>query len=232
MLTSWWTKFKHYRFTDYDFSLVAMLVALSVFGVLAIGSVAPGEEEKQIRGLIISLVLMLVLSIMDYSVLLKLNWFCYIGAVGILALVRTSYGRSAYGARRWIRLFGILFQPSELAKILLILFFAQFIMKHRDRIRSLPFVLLCAALAAPPIYLTYKQPDLSTTIVMGIIICVILFVAGIDWKLVVTVLAVLVPSFILVIYRVLEGSSSLLTDYQQRRILAWLHPEDYAMSDA
>ena len=232
MLTRWWAKLKSYHITDYDLPLIGMMLILSIFGLFAIASVAPGEEEKQLKGLILSVVLMLFISILDYSVILKLYWVFYVASALVLALVMTEYGRSAGGARRWISLFGIHFQPSEAAKILLILFFAQFIMKHRERIRSVTFVLLCLILAGPQIYLVYAQPDLSTTIMMAAIICTMLFVAGIDWRLVLTVLFVSVPAMVFIIYRVLTGEDTLLTTYQQKRILAWFHPEDYAMSDA
>ena len=232
MRTKWYQKLLSYRILDYDFALVAMVLGLSISGVMAISSTEPGSEKKQILGIILGSTVMLVVSFIDYTKLIKLSWLYYIGATGILALVFTGLGHSSHNATRWVDLFGIRFQPSELAKLLLILFFAQFIMKYREYVRNILFVFICFLLLLPPLALIYKQPDLSTTIMLLIIMSVILFVAGMDWKLVTTVLVVLVPTAILIIYRVLEGESTLLKPYQQRRILSWLHPEDYAMDDA
>jgi rod shape determining protein RodA len=152
--------------------------------------------------------------------------------VGLLALVLSPLGSSANGAQRWINLFGITFQPSEAAKILLILFYAQFIMKYKDRIKSLGFVIVCLVLLALPLGLIVGQPDLSTCIMVMMIFSSIMFVSGISWKIVIAVLSVSVPTVLFVIYNAVQGDSSLLHEYQQRRILAWLHPEDYANSEA
>ena len=225
-------KLLSYRILDYDFYLAGMVIALSIVGVMAISSVEPGSEKKQVMGIIIGVVFMLIISLIDYAFVIKFGWLYYLGAVGVLALVFTGLGHTSHNARRWLDLPGIRFQPAELTKILLILFFAQFIMKYREHVKSLLFVLICLLLAALPLALIYKQPDLSTTIMLTVIISIILFVAGIDWKIVTTVLVVLVPTVILVIYRVLQGDSSILKPYQEKRILSWLHPEDYAMDDA
>ena len=104
-------------------------------------------------------------------------------------------------------------------------------MKYKDKIKKLYFVGICILLLAPPLVLILSQPDLSTSIMICIIFAVILFVGGIDWKLVFVVLGVSIPSAIFVVYSAVR-QDSFLKDYQQRRILAWLHPEDYANSEA
>ncbi len=74
---------------------------------------------------------MAVLSLFDYSVILHLYWLIYFLNIGLLVLVRLI-GVEVNGARRWVNILGIQFQPSETAKIMLLLFFAQLIMKHKD----------------------------------------------------------------------------------------------------
>ena len=76
------------------------------------------------------------------------------------------------------------------------------------------------------------QPDLSTCIMVMIIFASIVFIAGINWKIVAFVLGTAIPLALFIIYNAVQGESGILHDYQQRRILAWLHPEDYANSDA
>ncbi|MBQ9590433.1 MAG: FtsW/RodA/SpoVE family cell cycle protein [Butyrivibrio sp.] len=223
---------KKYKIIDYDFILVFMVIALSIVGIMAINSADPSSSNKQIAGLIFGVVMMVFISLLDYVYIIKLYILFYILNAVLLALVLSPLGSSTNGAQRWVSLFGITFQPSESAKILLILFYAQFIMKYKDRIKSFGFILICLALLALPLGLIAGQPDLSTCIMLMAIFSTIVFVAGISWKIVIAVLSVSIPSVLFVIYNAVQGESSILHDYQQRRILAWLHPEDYANSEA
>ena len=223
---------KKYRLIDYDFALVIMVMALTTIGIMAINSAEPASRNKQIAGFILGVVMMVFISLLDYLLIVKLYVLFYIGNAVLLALVLSPLGSSTNGAQRWINLFGITFQPSEAAKILLILFYAQFIMKYKDRIKSFGFVLICLIFLALPLGLIAMQPDLSTCIMVMTIFSTIMFVAGISWKIVIAVLSISIPSVLFVIYNAVQGESSILHEYQQRRILAWLHPEDYANSDA
>ncbi|WP_026509325.1 FtsW/RodA/SpoVE family cell cycle protein [Butyrivibrio sp. LC3010] len=224
-------KLKSYRIFDYDFKLVLMLVALSIIGVIAVGSADPTYKSKQIAGLVLGLFMMVLVSLMDYLVIIKFYVVYYIINIFFLSLVFTPLGKSVKGATRWIDV-GVVFQPSEASKILLILFFAAFIMKYKERVKKIYFIFICFGLLAPPLLMIVMQPDLSTTIMLTVIISCILFSAGINMKFVITVLAISIPSALLVIFDALADKSILLREYQQSRILAWLHPEDYANSDA
>ncbi len=225
-------KIKKYKITDYDFKLIIMLIGLSLIGLMAIGSADPDSRDKQIIGLILGVVVMVIISIIDYSTICRFYIVFYILNLLLLALVFTGASTSVNGATRWVNIAGVQFQPSEASKILLILFFSQFIMKHKDKIKKIYFVFICLLLMIPPLLMVISQPDLSTTIMLTLIMSVILFVAGINWKLVVTVLAVTIPTAVVVILDALSDDCIILQEYQQRRILAWLHPEDYANSDA
>lgn len=222
---------KQYRIRDYDFKLVLLVISLTVIGIFAVGSAKELMQRTQMAGFIFGLFLMLVLSLFDYSVLLNLYPLFYIGNIVLLILVQLI-GKETNGAQRWVELFGIQFQPSETAKILLILFYAQFIMKHKEKINTLKNISICCILIVPPLLLIYKQPNLSTTIVIAVIFCVLMFVGGISWKLVGGVLAVTVPAFIIVISIILQPEQQLIRGYQQTRILAWLYPEEYATTEA
>lgn len=225
-------KLKSYRIFDYDFKLVLMLLALSCIGIMAVGSADPSYRSKQIVGLVLGLFMMVLVSLMDYIVICKFYILYYIFNLFFLALVFTPLGKSVKGATRWISLFGVTFQPSEASKILLILFFSTFIMKSKDKVKKIYFIFICLGLLVPPLLMVVSQPDLSTTIMLTVIIACILFSAGINMKFVVTVLAISIPTALLVIFDALSDKSILLREYQQSRILAWLHPEDYANSDA
>ncbi len=215
-----------YSFWRLDFILILFTLILSTIGVLAITSSNESLRNKQIIGIVVSLVIMFLFSMIDYHRLIDLYWFGYIVSLALLMIVILK-GHDSHGASRWIQIGGFTFQPSEITKIMLILFFAKFIMKYRDRIRSISFVMLCVLLLAPPVFLVLKQPDLSTSIMLLVIFTSILFVGGMDRRLLTTVMMVVVPLSILVIVSASWKNSPFLKLYQQKRILSWLHPEDY-----
>jgi len=226
------TMLRQYRVRDYDFKLIILVVALTIIGIFAVGSADESLQKTQIAGFMFGMFFMVVISLFDYSVLLKLYWIFYIGNIALLGLVRTSLGVTVNGAQRWIVLFGIQFQPSEIAKIMLILFYAQFIMKRREKINSFIIIALCCLFMLPSLILVYKQPNLSTTIVMMVMFCVIMFVGGISWKLVAGILAVVIPAAIIIFSIVIQPDQTLIRPYQQTRIYAWLYPEKYSTTEA
>lgn len=222
---------KHYRLRDYDFKLIILILALSVMGILAIGSAKESLQNKQIMGVAGGLAIMIVISLFDYVWVLKFYWLMYVVNLGMLLWVAVN-GAMGNGAERWLQIGSFRFQPSEIAKILLILFFAQFIMKHKERINSFKVILFSLVLIAVPSVLIYKQPDLSTSIIVIVLFCSVLFVGGLSYKIILGVLAVAVPAFIIFISLILQPDQTILEDYQRDRILAFIYPEEYAMEEA
>lgn len=220
--------FKQYQFKNYNFRLVIFVLAVSIMGILVIGSAKESSQIKQIVGLVLSLFVMTAVSLIDYKWILKLRWLMYLGGIGLLMLV-LFYGVEVNGSKRWFVIPGIelQFQPSELAKIILILFFAKFFMDHQEEIRKTKTVIISLLLAAPILFLIYRQPDLSTTICMTLIFCTMIFVAGISYKWILAALAVVLPVGIIFFSIVLNPGQQLIEGYQAGRILAWLYPERY-----
>ncbi len=222
---------KRYHIRDYDFKLILFVVALTVIGILAIGSAKEDLQSRQIAGLVLGFFLMIVISLFDYSVILRFYWILFIVNIVLLTLVKYA-GVEAGGAQRWLNLFGIQFQPSETAKILLILFYAQFIMKHKDEMDSIRVIGICLILFLPIFYLIVKQPDLSTSIMIAILFCIVMFVGGVSWKYIITTIAVAVPAFIILLTLILQPDQEIINEFQQRRILAFLYPEEYETTEA
>ena len=222
--------FNNYRLRDFDFKLVLMVLTLSGIGVMTIGSAEESLQSKQLAGVAGGMVIMLVLAFFDYSSYLKLNWLMYLGNLVLLTLVIVM-GEDSGGAQRWLRI-GIRFQPSETAKILLILFFAQFIMKYKEKLNTFRIILCCIVLMGVPWFLVYKQPDLSTSLVLIVIFCLVMFAGGISYKLVFGVLAVVIPAIAIVVSLALQPENEILEDYQKTRILAFINPEEYANAEA
>lgn len=223
---------RQYHIKNYDFKLILLVVALTVIGIVTIGSANSEFQDNQIMGLFMGLFAMVVVSLIDYSFILRFSWVIYGVNLLLLILVATSLGESTNNSQRWVSIFGIRFQPSELTKIMLILFFAQFIMLHKERISKLKYIVLSVILLLPPLLLVLKQPDLSTTIMIAIVFCVLMFVGGLDKRIVIGIISVLVPAVIIFLILVVQEDQNLIEGYQRLRIMAWLYPDEYSDSTA
>ena len=220
-----------YSIKKYNFFLVLLCIAITVVGILLIGSAKQDLVKRQTQGLIIGLVFLIVDSLIDYHFILKFYWLEYILAIALLVAV-FLFGDKAGGAARWFVIFGIRFQPSELAKILLILFYAQFIMKHEEKLNTFRMIIACVVLIVPPFVLIFEQPDLSTSIMIITIFCVLMFLGGLSYKVILVVAAVALPSAIVLLNMILTPGQTIVNEYQQKRLLAWIQPEKYASTEA
>ena len=201
-------------------------MALAVYGIIIIGSAKESVQSHQIQGLILGVGVMLVVSLISYRFLLKFGWIYYIMAVVLLLLVE-FFGEVVNNAKRWLVVAGVQIQPSETAKILLILFLAAFISKREEKINNAPVLFSIMGLMAVPIYLILSEPDLSTSIVVVVIFTGMLYVGGLSYRIIGAVAAVAIPVVIIGIFLVLQPNQEIIESYQQTRILAWLQPEKY-----
>lgn len=218
---------KQYKIKNYNFRLVLYVVALTIIGIMVIGSAKESVQNKQILGFFLGAIVMLFVSMMDYSYILRFSWLLYFLNIALLLLVK-FIGDDAGGATRWVEIAGIRFQPSELSKVFIILFFAYFFMKYQENLNTVKILAASFALAGVPLFLILKQPDLSTTIVTALIFVALLFIAGLSYKIVLGVLAISVPAAVIFISLILQPDQKILDGYQYKRIMAWLQPEKYA----
>ena len=224
---------KPYKLKNYRFGLVALVLVLSIIGILVVGSANESYQSKQILGVVIGLVVMAVVSLIDYVWITNFYWILYGMSVFMLAIVLIpGIGVYVNGARRWINLGFTNFQPSELAKILLIIFFAKFIMKHEEDLSEKQTILKAVILIAIPLALIFKEPNLSTTICTATLFCFLMYVGGLSYRFIGTVLLITIPVAVIFLSIVVQPNQKLLDNYQQKRILAWLEPEKYASDEA
>lgn len=216
--------------------LLISVVLLNLMGLVSISNITDvaGNNSilvKQAAGSVIGILLMMLVSMIDNRLSSKYYKILYV--IVIVSLLAVLFvGTSGGGARRWITLGGLTFQPSELAKIILILFYSEFIINYAEVCTRLQLYTLSTLLILPPFFMILKEPDLSTSIMIFLIFCVILFIAGLDRKIVAGLTAAAIPTVIIFIVLTVNGSLNFLGEYQRNRILAWLHPEDYASSTA
>ena len=206
---------------------VAWLVALFLLGVgLAFVYSASwrGEETgivgawfpKQVEWAAVGTVLALVLALSDYHAWVRHAWWVYWASVGLLALVPVA-GRKFYGAYRWIVVFGVQVQPSEFAKVALVLLLARVLARPALQPRSLGLALGVAALAAVPFALILAEPDLGTAMTLVPTTLAMLWVAGLKWRWLFAGAGLAAAAAPLAWWGVMDG-------YQKERVLVFLDP--------
>lgn len=218
---------KNYHIKDFNFILAIAVLALSIIGILAVGSALPSAQTKQILGVGLGVVAMLIIAVIDFEWVLNFYWIIYIVNILLLLCVK-FFGVNYNGAQRWIDLKFTTLQPSDLTKIFLILFFAKFLMDHESEMKEPKMIIKCLLLVLPSLYLIVTQPNLSNTLCIAAVFCVLMFLGGLSYKFICTVLAIAIPSIIIVLSIAVMPNQPFLEDYQQERILAWLNPEEYA----
>lgn len=216
---------RQYKLSDYRFRLILWVVILSVLGILIIGSADADFQQKQTLGLILGIVVMIVVSLFDYTWVLNFYWIIYLVGTALLVAV-LLFGVNRNGATRWINI-GFQFQPSDIAKIMLILFFARFFETHEDQISHVKTILWSLLLIGIQLVLILREPDLSTTIVTAAVFCVLIFAAGLSYKIVGGILIVFVPIAVILMSILIQPDQQLIDSYQMTRVYAWLRPDDY-----
>lgn len=219
--------FKKYQLRSYNIRLVIVLILTSVYGIAVINSADSAYTLKQCAGLGLSLLVMAVVSFMDYNWLLRFYWIMYLANFILLLLVK-SIGDSSGGAQRWLNIGGFRFQPSELTKIILILFTAKLISLYKDKLNTAKFLIILAALLLIPLVLIVLQPDLSTTILVALTLLTIIFCAGLSYRIIGIALLCTVPIAIVMGLYISNPDQKLLKDYQRNRIMAFIEPENYS----
>ncbi len=223
-------------FKNFDFIILLLIGLLICFGLIGIGIAtrSPVEDFEgglvdaigsfnlqyvrlQIRWVVTGLMLLLVVISIDYHLIAELSPYIYWSVIGLLVLVLLR-GTEAGGAQRWISLGAFRLQPSEFAKLAVILALSRTISKREEvgihHVKDLVPIIFLMAL---PFGLIFKQPDLGTALVFIVIVFGILFVAGISYKLLGFAAALALTGIPLAWFY-------LLGDYQKNRIRVFLNP--------
>ena len=222
LLTKIKEKLKSYNYRHLNLRLFIWLYALLILGLNVIASATKYDhfEKKQLLGIVLGSIAIIVLTLIDYHFILKFYWLIYFFNLALLVGVK-FVGENVKGAQRWVNVAGIQIQPSEFTKLFLVLFFAKLMLKYKDKLNTVKILSLFVITFAIPLLLVYKQPDLSTSIVLVISFCVIMYVGGISYKIIAAAFAVAVPAAIVLVYLLLQPNQKILDNYQYNRLVGF-----------
>ena len=204
-----------------NWTLVILLLLISSIGFAMLYSAAGGNWEpwasRQSMRLGVGVVLMIVVALIGVRIWMRAAYFVYAGALALLVAVE-AFGAVRMGAQRWIDLKVILFQPSEVMKIALVLALARYFHSLNIEDISRPqYLLVPLLLVGAPVALVIRQPDLGTALLLLIGGGAVFFLAGVRlWKFLVLFVGILVAA---------PTAWPFLRPYQQNRVLTFLSPE-------
>ncbi|MDR9468424.1 rod shape-determining protein RodA [Marinospirillum sp.] len=197
--------------------LLALLVLMSC-GLLILYSATGSNLDvtlSQAYRLLFALGVMLVVAQVPPRYMLR--WALPVYAVGVIALVAVLFlGTDAKGAQRWLALGGLRFQPSEAMKLALPLMLAAYL-SRRHLPPGMKHLFIALGVLVVPVLLIARQPDLGTSLLVASAGLVVLFLAGLSWKI--------IFSFFTLLIAALPAFWWMLHDYQRNRVLTFLHPE-------
>lgn len=234
-------KRKEHSIAYFDYSLLAILICLVCFGLVMLYSTSSysammkqnGDSlfyfKRQILFCIVGLIVMWIVSRIDYHWYFERSKFFYFVSIFMMFLVKTPLGKEVNGAKRWIKLpFGQQLQPAEIAKIAIILFIPALICTMGREIKTLEGiakVLAWGAFSAAVVFIITE--NLSTAIIVMGITCIMIFVVHPKTRIFI-IIAVGIILIGIVGARVLGMAMETSGNFRLRRILVWLNPEKYA----
>ena len=209
----------------FDFWLLGAVAVLTIFGIAMINSAIAGNENlaeqipRQIIFASVGFAILLIAAAIDYRLWTSIGRFLYIGIAVLLGLT-FLVGGAQFGAARWLDVGLVLIQPSEIAKIALILVLAEFFSRNQAKIHDLRWVLRSFLLTLGMVFWIFIQPDLSTSIVLFVIWFALLWATGLQMK----------HLFLFAGIGLIAATVGfpLLEDYQQQRVLTFLFPDPEA----
>jgi rod shape determining protein RodA len=199
--------------------LLSLIVILSLFGCMVLYSASGSDDAaviRQVTRLVVALLLLVAAANVPLRMLRKMSLWLYLGGIALLLAVM-YFGEVGKGAQRWLDLGFVRFQPSEILKLAVPMIVAAYL---ADRVLPVGWkeLLISSILVLIPVLLIARQPDLGTAILVASAGFFVLFLAGVRWRIMIS-LGVLLSLMAPLLWKFA------LHDYQRNRILTLLNPE-------
>ncbi len=223
--------FTKFSLKDYNFKLFFSVVFAIFLGTICINSANSDYTIRQIVGFVMAIFVIIFVSIVNYDFICKFATALYIFNAAILFLVLIA-GVEVNSATRWMLIGGangVQFQPSELSKIIMIVYYGVLLanLKNDDELNTFKGLLRCAVAAAIPLFLIVMEPDLSTTLCLTLVLVTIIYLAGLSYKIILILVLVFVPIAGSFLWYIQTPNQILLRDYQVSRIMQFIYPDQY-----
>lgn len=212
----------------FDFWLLGAVAVLITFGIAMIRSTIAGNIElieldilgRQITYALAGFGVILVAATLDYRLWISVSRVLYLLIAVLLLVIIIFGGTEAFGAARWLNIGLVIIQPSELAKITMIIILADYFARNRDKVKDLAYIGKSIGLTLGLVVLILLQPNLSTSIVLLVVWFALLWASGLQLKH--------LALFILGLLLIVAIGFPFLQDYQQQRVINFLFPDPEA----
>ncbi|MDA0361494.1 MAG: rod shape-determining protein RodA [Proteobacteria bacterium] len=210
-----------------NWPVVLLLCAISCIGFLMLYSVAGGSVNPwlvpQVKRFIAGMTVLFFIAMTPIWFWRNVSGVFYLGSVLLLVAVE-FFGETGMGAQRWLDLGFIRLQPSELTKITTVLFLAAYYDRlNLEQTSKLLWVLIPVIIIIIPVFLTLRQPDLGTALLILLGGSAVIFLAGVHWSYFAAVIS-LVGALVVVVLKAQNTKWALLREYQYNRIETFLYP--------
>ena len=214
---------------DFDFVLLALVAATTTLGIAIIRSAVAGNQvlsglpSRQLIFATVGFLVLFATALVDYHYWAFIGRYLYVLTIGLLLFLKV-FGEARFGSARWIDTGFFLVQPSEFAKIVIIITTADFLSRHKHQIHQLRWVILSLVYAMGLTVWVILQPDLSTSITLLVIWFAQVWAAGLELKHLglFAFLGILAPII----------GFPFLADYQKARVINFLFPDPNARHGA
>lgn len=216
-----------------DILIIITMTVLICIGLYCVRQAFMFSEQqdtifiKQLVGVFIGYALIIGIVLIDYHIICKFSFLLYI--IMILTLAYTLiFGSEWNNVKRWVVIFGIQIQPSELAKVVIILFLAYLCNYFKNKMDKLYVLFILGAVVALPIVLILLEPHLSSSLAIVFIFCIIVYSSGITYKVIGKTLAIILPLVVSVFIGVVVFDLNIpfIEKYQVERVLSFLSTDE------
>lgn len=211
------------HFYNFDWLMFSSVILLSSFGLLQLYSIALGQDQanfsifyRQLFFVLIGIILLFFFSLLNYKWLLSFKNYFYLLSL-ILLIAVLFFGDTIRGGTRWFSVFGFGVQPSELVKVILILYLSAFFSQLKTKVKTAKHLIISAISTFLLVFLVLIQPDFGTAMILVSIWFIIVLVSGFKRKYFVGILILAIISSAITWFFVFKP-------YQKERVLSFIDP--------